>query len=194
MTSPITRRTFVGIGAATATGLAGLPGRADEARPACTVENEYLKLGIGSNGAVIAFVDKQSGKDYCGGGKAHPCVGIVNGGKRTAVTEAAFADGKITARFGDSGVTAVLRPTVHDRHIVLGSRFYHAGAGRIRLSRHSSYAEGDAGRAVRRVCFGAQSSDERPLDSATGQSPIGELLPAVQVCGGEGGGFGMSVE
>jgi hypothetical protein len=119
MKSPITRRTFVGIGAATATGLSGVAVCADEAKPAATIQNDHFKMVIGSNGRNLAFIDKRTGKDYCDDSKNSLCFSIVLDGKRTYVTNVTSADGQITARFGDTGVTAVLRPKVNKHHIVL---------------------------------------------------------------------------
>ena len=118
MKYPITRRTFVGIGAATATGLAVPCSHAAETGSGCTLENEHLKVEIGANGRAIAFIDKRSRENYCGGDKGYPCFSIVQNGKRTVVSHISFADGLITARFADSGVTAVIRPTIHKHHIV----------------------------------------------------------------------------
>ncbi len=45
------------------------------------------------------FIDKAGGKDYCDN-KPHACFSIVKDGKWFAVSQLAWADGLLTARFG----------------------------------------------------------------------------------------------
>ncbi len=120
MKNNITRRAFVGGSAGVvAAGLSAGNLPAAEAEPACTLENEYLKYVIGSNGRNLQFVDKQSGKDYCGGNKSHPAFSLIKDSKGIAVSAVTYADGLLTAQFGQSGATVVIRPLVRKHDIVM---------------------------------------------------------------------------
>ena len=117
MTKHLTRRQFVCSSAALAAGLS-LPRGAVAAEPdgACSLENEHVKLVIGPDAAVRGFVDKRTGRDYCGGGQKAP---LARAGKPHIATSARLADGRLTLGFGDSGVEAVLRPTALDGYLTI---------------------------------------------------------------------------
>jgi hypothetical protein len=119
MTHQFTRRQFIGGSAAALTaGLARPRGSAAEG-PAgnCTLENQYLKLAIGQDGRCTQFIDRQTGRDYCGGGRAAMARGT-KAGRSFEATSARLAEGRLSLAFGDSGVTAVIRPTIHPQHLV----------------------------------------------------------------------------
>ncbi len=120
MKNNLTRRAFVGSSAGLVAAGLSAPKLLSAAapKPACTLENEYLKYVVGTNGCNLQFVDKQDGKDYCGGNKSHPALSLMKGGKRLVASDVTYADGLLTARFGDSGVTVVVRPTVREHYIV----------------------------------------------------------------------------
>lgn len=114
----LTRRAFVVGG--TAAAAAGSCWSTSAAGPGegCTLENDYLRLVLGPDGSTLAFVDKTSGENYLGA-TAGPVFSVIQGGARVRVSRITFADGMITASFGDSGTTAILKPVVHPRHLVL---------------------------------------------------------------------------
>jgi len=120
MRKDFTRRAFIGGGAGLVAAGISAPKllTARETVPACTLENEYLKYVIGANGCNLQFIDKQDGKDYCGGNKSHPFARLLKDGKSVAASGVAYADGLLKVRFGDSGITAVIRPTILEHYII----------------------------------------------------------------------------
>ena len=118
MSNSFTRRVF--ISSATAASAALVSPRsllAAESKPVCTLENQYLRYTIGSDGRTLEFVDKATGKDYSNSAEAYPCFSITHDGKWTPVTKVDWAEGLLTARFDSLGITAVIRPTAHEKHI-----------------------------------------------------------------------------
>ncbi len=82
------------------------------------LENEYVKYLIGADGRNLSFVDKRTGKDYCAKEPAHYCVQLKKGGKNYPPSALSYADGQITARFGESAVTAVIKVIVKKHYFV----------------------------------------------------------------------------
>ncbi len=104
----------------------GLPAASDAAgqagsatRPAWTVETPYLKYAVGSDGRNLHFLDKQSGADYGARDAAVRFAAVRKGGKVSSASAVRSSDGRLHVEFGDSGVRAVLQPTVVKRHLVL---------------------------------------------------------------------------
>ncbi|MHC4178054.1 MAG: hypothetical protein ACYSWU_11145, partial [Planctomycetota bacterium] len=117
----LTRRQFVCTGAGlAAVGISARPVQAGgDDQPACTLENVYLRYEISRRGRNLRFIDKLSGKDYCTGGGSAPFARITQAGKHFEASAVAFADGRLTIDFGDSGVRAVVHPTTCANHITL---------------------------------------------------------------------------
>lgn len=81
-------------------------------------ENDYLRCAIGPDGRSSQFVDKTTGKNYCLAKPATPFAFIKKGDKQYDASEASYADGRITAKFGESGVSAVIGVTVKKRYVI----------------------------------------------------------------------------
>jgi len=87
--------------------------------PGIVLENDCVKYVIGADGRNLGFLDKQTGKDHCGGNKSHPFASLIKEGKRLAASGVTYAEDRLTVRFGDSGISVVIRPTVRKHYIVL---------------------------------------------------------------------------
>jgi len=121
MKSHLTRRQFVLSSAATvAAGLAGSQWSvAAESQDAWSVENQYLKLVLGADGRTRGFIDKQTGVNYCAGdGKTPVARVMMKSGRPYDASSAQFAGDRVTLAFGDSGVRAAFKATMHPRHLV----------------------------------------------------------------------------
>ena len=121
MARHVTRRQFVSAGAGLAAAGLSLPHWTIAASPdgGCTLQNKHARLAIGPDARTRHFIDKQTGRDYCGGGGRAPLARVTKAGKHHDASSLRLADGRLTLAFGDSGVQAVLRPTVHDGHFVI---------------------------------------------------------------------------
>ena len=121
MTQRLTRRQFVCSSTVLAAAGASAAPMAAAAAPqvGCTLENRYLKYVVGPDARSLHFVDKQTGRDYCGGAGRAPVAHIKKAGKTFDATSAAWADGLLTLAFGDSGVRAVLRPAIHEQYLAI---------------------------------------------------------------------------
>jgi len=81
-------------------------------------ENQYLKYVVGPDARNVQFIDKQTGRDYCNGSGKTPMARIKKTGKFFDATSAQYKDGQLSLSFGDSGVQAVLKATIHTQHLV----------------------------------------------------------------------------
>jgi hypothetical protein len=116
-----TRRQFV-CGSAAAVGVhLTRPERSIAQTPASasSFENQYLKYVVGPDARSRQFLDKQTGRDHCGGGGKAAMARIKKGGRQYDATSARNHKGQLTLTFGDSGVQAVLKVIVHPLHLVL---------------------------------------------------------------------------
>lgn len=82
-------------------------------------ETPHFRYTIGTNGWNVAFVDRTTGKDYLRTDEPSPCALVRVQGKPHSATAATLADGRLTLRFGDTGITAVLQVTTHPSCVVL---------------------------------------------------------------------------
>ena len=83
-----------------------------------TLETDLLRLGIAADGRTVSFTDKASGKDYCPKEPRQAFAAIRRQGKTHDATACTLADGQLTVKFGDSGVTAVLKATAKKHYLV----------------------------------------------------------------------------
>jgi hypothetical protein len=83
------------------------------------IENRYVKWVVGEDGAIAAFIDKQSGADYALHQEGARFARVAKAGKVYASTQVALADGKLSIRFGESGITAVLGVATRERYFTL---------------------------------------------------------------------------
>lgn len=82
-------------------------------------ETPHFRYTIGTNGWNVAFVDRATGKDYLRTDESSPCALVRVQGKPYSATAATLADGRLTLRFSDTGLTAVLQVTTHPSCVVL---------------------------------------------------------------------------
>ena len=93
-----------------------------------TIENEYARYVIAADGTNLNFIDKRTDTDYCAQEPKSSfarvkqaeqvCEAIPQGGE-VNVSEASYADGRITVRFGKSGVSAVIKVEAKEHYFVL---------------------------------------------------------------------------
>jgi hypothetical protein len=87
-----------------------------EGGKAIELENQYLKYVIGADGSNSAFMDKQSGTDYCDHQRSSKFARLRKSGKGFGASQVTYADGKFNVQFGESGVTAVIGVTIEKRY------------------------------------------------------------------------------
>lgn len=81
---------------------------ADAARP-IVFETATFRYVLAPDARNVAFVDRATGTNHLRAGEASTCGAIRTAGKRWPATSASLARGRLTLRFGESGVRAVLR-------------------------------------------------------------------------------------
>lgn len=86
---------------------------------AVVLENESFRYEIAPDGRNAAFIDKASGTNYVNGAEPGCAGSVTRAGAVTDCSRAAFNDGLLTLGFGDSGVEASVRVTMHARHMLL---------------------------------------------------------------------------
>lgn len=98
------------------------PWRADGAagpKPVVSLANDYVEMVIGADGSYLRFVDKRTGRDYCDR-KAGVTRARVRIGKKEHVATSVSKDGeRFIMTFGETGVTATIRPIIQKRYLVL---------------------------------------------------------------------------
>lgn len=82
------------------------------------VENDYVTCVIGADARVARFADRRTGLDVAAKDPPAPCARMRMGGKEQAASSAAFRDGLLRLRFGDTGGEADLRITANRTHMV----------------------------------------------------------------------------
>jgi hypothetical protein len=83
------------------------------------IQNDCTAITIGAEGQTLKIVDRRDGRDYAKNTPPSPFARIRKGGKSYAATEAAFANGRLTVKFGDCGVAAVLQVEVRRKHFIV---------------------------------------------------------------------------
>jgi len=87
--------------------------------PAMAIENDYARITVGADGRTTQFADRQSGTNHCAQPGKLPFARISQGGKSYPATEASYADGRLTLRFGEADVTAVLKVAAQRRYFTV---------------------------------------------------------------------------
>jgi hypothetical protein len=82
-------------------------------------ENQFVRYVVGADGTCQHFIDLQTGVDYAVAGPSSPCARVRQAGREFPASAAAYADGRLTLEFGDSGIQAVIGVTVEKRYLVL---------------------------------------------------------------------------
>src|SRR3989304_1071312 len=82
-------------------------------------ENADFRYVIGTKGRKAAFVDRATGRDYLRTNEPSPCALAWAQGKPHSATAATLADGRLTLRFGESGLTAVLKTEIRPSCVLL---------------------------------------------------------------------------
>ncbi len=73
------------------------------------LENEFIRYTVSPGGKNLGFVDRATGFDYLRREAISVCALVRQSGKEFPASSAALADGRLTLRFGDAGVEAVLK-------------------------------------------------------------------------------------
>jgi len=85
---------------------------------AVLLENEHLSVAIGINGRILAFLDRRTGTDYCDK-TSDPAIAHVRIGKQDVqATSVARQGDRFQVRFGDTGISAIVRPIMHKRYLI----------------------------------------------------------------------------
>lgn len=114
-THEVGRRDFIlGLGAVTVGGLV-LPSSGSSG---ITIENRFVKYVIGNDGRNLQFIGKQTGIDYVAKNARSSCARVRKGGRTYEASAVSFADGKLTIRFGQSPVSAVIRVETQSHYFV----------------------------------------------------------------------------
>jgi hypothetical protein len=77
--------------------------------PTVVFENPQFRYTIATDAGNVAFVDRATGTNYLRADASSPCAFVRIQGKDHAATAATLAEGRLTLRFGDTGVTAILK-------------------------------------------------------------------------------------
>ncbi|MDD4871921.1 MAG: hypothetical protein PHR77_15290, partial [Kiritimatiellae bacterium] len=83
-----------------------------------TIENQFVKYVIGSDGRNLNFTGKQTGIDYIAGGPKSKCAQVKKGDRTYDATAVSYADGKLTIKFGRSRVIAVIKVDIKSHYFV----------------------------------------------------------------------------
>ncbi|OGV69519.1 MAG: hypothetical protein A3K19_27855 [Lentisphaerae bacterium RIFOXYB12_FULL_65_16] len=83
-----------------------------------TVENDCLKYEVSTAARNVLFADRSTGVNYVATPATTAVALIRKAGKTHPATAAAYADGKLTVTFGETGVTAVIKVTIEKRYLV----------------------------------------------------------------------------
>jgi hypothetical protein len=154
------------LAAALIAGLAYCAGAAETppvpAAPAATLETDYFRLVVGTDGYGISLADKRTGKDYWGKDWRQPFAFLRKGGRNVPPVACSAAGDRITATFPD-GAAIELKATPKRRWLVLeatavrGEGFEEAvfGALRLTLNKHVSGISGVASDGDFAVCIRA---------------------------------------
>jgi len=86
---------------------------------AISIENEYVRYVIGSDGTNLHFIDKRTDTDYCVQEPKSSFARVKQSGKEFNASEATITEGQITVCFGESGVSAVIEVTEREHYFVL---------------------------------------------------------------------------
>ena len=79
------------------------------AKASIEIANERIKYVIGDDGRNLRFIDKKTGEDYCVKQPASWFARIVKDGKGFRVSDITYSDNRMTLKFGDSGISAVIK-------------------------------------------------------------------------------------
>ena len=78
------------------------------------IKNEFIRYTVSPGGKNLGFVDRATGFDYLRREAISVCALVRQSGKEFPASSAALADGRLTLRFGDAGVEAVLKNRTAD--------------------------------------------------------------------------------
>jgi hypothetical protein len=82
-------------------------------------ETPAFQYTISPNGTNLSFIDRASGKDFLRTTPPSACAVIRTHNDTQPATAATFLEGRLTLRFGDSGIEAVLKTETRPSHIAL---------------------------------------------------------------------------
>ena len=83
------------------------------------LENDYVRYVLQSDGRILGFVDKQTGKDYCAASGQRAVMVLKLGTTSYLPSACRYADGKLTVQFEEAHVTVVAKVTCENHYLVL---------------------------------------------------------------------------
>lgn len=83
-----------------------------------SLENEYVRYSIGSDGKNLHFIDQQTGMDYCDREAAPFCATVKARGREWPVRQAAYDGENLQFTFGDIEVQAIIKVTIQPRYFL----------------------------------------------------------------------------
>jgi len=86
--------------------------------PPVVFENSLFRYTLSGEARNMAFVDRPTGKDYLRKSQPSACALVRVEGKDYAATAATFANGRLTLRFGEQGIQAVLKTETRPSYVV----------------------------------------------------------------------------
>jgi hypothetical protein len=98
---------------------AGTGAEESTARVAFRLENAYAVYEVGADGRNIRLVDKLTGTDYSPANPESPFAQVKKSGQYYPATAASFDNGRVTVRFGDSGVSAEIALAAQEHYFTL---------------------------------------------------------------------------
>ena len=83
------------------------------------LDNDYIRYVLQSDGRILGFVDKQTGKDYCAASGQRAVMVLKLGTTSYLPSACRYADGKLTVQFEEAHVTVVAKVTCKNHYLVL---------------------------------------------------------------------------
>ena len=97
-----------------------LAGTAAQAEPQTTTRlmNEYVECVLGRDGCSRHVFDRRTGADYALADSRTPVARVKRKGQEHVASELSYANGILSVKFGDSGISAVMEVTVKPRYFI----------------------------------------------------------------------------
>lgn len=84
-----------------------------------SLENDYVRYTIGSDGTNQHFIDKSTGLDYCDRAAGPFCARVKTGGRDWPVSEVTYDGKQLQLTYGESGIRATIEVTIEKRFFLL---------------------------------------------------------------------------
>lgn len=96
-----------------------VPATAAETTAPIVLENAHASWAVGPDGRVVRFSDAAGRKNYLDAAAARPIARVQIAGKQHGATAVTKDGDQWRIAFGETGVTALIKPHVHDRYFLL---------------------------------------------------------------------------